>query len=155
MCHSCVNSVFPFYSIDNEEFSDLFKNCYLKNFSSDELNAIFHDDSLDISSNDFENQKIFQQPLKDLYFTPHELDQLTQNHNNYFSTMCINVRSMVNSRNFNKFESLITVLANKPDIIPINETWEKHDLFGEYRNQSGYTYISNPRLKSKEGGVGL
>ena len=34
MCHSCVNSVFPFYSIDNEEFSDLFKNCYLKNFSS-------------------------------------------------------------------------------------------------------------------------
>ena len=26
MCHSCVNSVFPFYSIDNKEFSDLFKN---------------------------------------------------------------------------------------------------------------------------------
>ena len=37
----------------------------------------------------------------------------------------------------------------------INETWEKHDLFGEYRNLSGYTYISNPRLKSKGGGVGL
>ena len=55
MCHSCVNSVFPFYSIDNEEFSDLFKNCYLKNFCSDELNAISHDDSLDISSNDSEN----------------------------------------------------------------------------------------------------
>ena len=63
MCHSCVNSVFPFYSIDNKKFSDLFKNCYLKNFSSDELNAIFHDDSLDVSSNDFENQRIFQQPL--------------------------------------------------------------------------------------------
>ena len=69
--------------------------------------------------------------------------------------MCINVRSLVNSRNFNKFKSLITVLANKPDIIAINETWEKHDLFGEYRNLSGYTYISNPRLKSKGGGVGL
>ena len=53
--------------------------------------------------------------------------------------------------NFNKFESLITVQANKPD----NETLEKHDLFEEYRNLSGYTYISNPRLKSKGGGVGL
>ena len=154
MCHSCVNSVFPFYSIDNKEFSDLLKNCYLKNFSSDELNAIFHDDSF-LSSNDFENQRIFQQPLKDLYFTPLELDQLTQNHNNYFSTMCINVRSLVNSHNFNKFESLVTVLANKPDIIAINETWENHDSFGEYRNLNGYTYISNPRLKSKGNGVGL
>ena len=38
--------------------------------------------------------------------------------------MCINVRSLVNSRNSNKFESLITVLANKPDVIAINETWE-------------------------------
>ena len=62
---------------------------------------------------------------------------------------------MVNSRNFNKFESLVTVPANKPDIVAINETWEKHDSFGEYRNLSGYTYISNPRLKSKGGGVGL
>ena len=26
MCHSCVNFIFSFYSIDNEEFSDLFKN---------------------------------------------------------------------------------------------------------------------------------
>ena len=69
--------------------------------------------------------------------------------------MCINVKSLVNSRNFNKFESLVTVLANKPDIIAINQTWEKHDSFGVYRNLSGYTYISNPRLKSKGGGVGL
>ena len=58
--------------------------------------------------------------------------------------MCINVKSLVNSCNFNKFESLVIVLANKPDIIAINETWEKHDSFGEYRNLIGYTYISNP-----------
>ena len=69
--------------------------------------------------------------------------------------MCINVRLLVNSRNFNKFQSLVTVLANKPDMIAINETWEKHDSIGKYRNLSGYTYISNPRLKSKGGGVGL
>ena len=69
--------------------------------------------------------------------------------------LCINVRSLVNSCNFNKFESLVTALANKPYIIAINETWEKHDSFGEYRNLSGYTYISNPRLKSKEDGRGL
>ena len=31
----------------------------------------------------------------------------------------------------------------------------KHDSFGEYTNLSGYTYISNPRLKSRGGGVGL
>ena len=69
--------------------------------------------------------------------------------------MSINVKSLVNSPNFNKFESLVTVLANKPDIIAINETWDKHDSYEQYRNLSRYTYISNPRLKSKGGGVGL
>ena len=155
MCHSCVNSVFPFYSINNEEFSDLFKNCYLKNFCFDELNTIFHDDCLDICLNDSENQRIFKLPLNNLYFTPQELDHLTLNHNNYISTMCINVGSLVNSRSFNKFKSLITALDNKPDIITINETWEKHDSFGKYKNLSGYIYIFNPQLNSKRGVVGL
>ena len=55
LCHSGVNFVFSFYSIDNEEFFDLFKNCYLKNFCSDKLKTIFHDDSLNMCSNDSEN----------------------------------------------------------------------------------------------------
>ena len=69
--------------------------------------------------------------------------------------MYINFKSLVKSRNFHKFESLVTALAKKPDIMAINETWKKHDSFGEYKNLSGYIFISNAQLKSKEGGVGL
>ena len=63
--------------------------------------------------------------------------------------------SSLNSHNFNKFESLVTALANKSDVIALNETWEKQDLFGEYKNLSGYISISNPRLRCTGGGVGL
>ena len=63
--------------------------------------------------------------------------------------------SRLNPHNFNKLESLICALDAKLDVIAVNETWEKPNSFGQYRNLNGYVYISNPRLKCRGGGSGL
>ena len=72
-----------------------------------------------------------------------------------FFTMCLNIRSLVNSHNFNKLKCLISELQIKPDIIAINETWEKPSSSEQYKNLNGYNFILNPKLKSKGGGVGM
>ena len=72
-----------------------------------------------------------------------------------FSTICVNVRSLMNPHNFSKFESLISGLDFKPHIIAVNETWEKPHLTGQFKNLQDYVYVSNPRVISRDGGVGI
>ena len=69
--------------------------------------------------------------------------------------MYLNIRSLINPHSFNKLECLISELQIKPDIIAINKTWEKPSSSGRYKNLNDYSFISNPRLKSKGGGVGM
>ena len=42
-----------------------------------------------------------------------------------FSTICIDVKSLMNPHNFSKFESLISGLDFQPHTIADTETWEK------------------------------
>ena len=42
-----------------------------------------------------------------------------------------------------------------PQVIGINETWEKPTSFGSYKNLAGYNYISNYRWMNTGGGVGM
>ena len=72
-----------------------------------------------------------------------------------FSTMCVNVRSLTNRHNFTKFESLIAGLDYQPHIIAVNETWDKPHTTGQHINLNGYVYISNPRVASRGGDVGM
>ena len=69
--------------------------------------------------------------------------------------MCVNVRSLNNPHNFTKFESLIAGLDYQPHIIAVNETWDKPHTTGQHMNLNGYVYISNPRVASRGGGVGM
>ena len=46
---------------------------------------------------------------------------------NTFTTLCLNIRSLSNARNFAKFEILIDSLKNKPDVIGVCETWLRAD----------------------------
>ena len=42
-----------------------------------------------------------------------------------------------------------------PQVIGINETWEKHTRFRNYKNLAGYNYISNYRRMNTGGGLGM
>ena len=56
---------------------------------------------------------------------------------------------------YNLFESWIQSLKFLPDIIAINETWEKKSSLGQFRNLQYYDYISNFRPNLTGGGVAL
>ena len=72
-----------------------------------------------------------------------------------FSTMRVNVRSLANPYNFAKCGSVISGLDYQPQIIAANETWEKPHTTGQHMNLNGHVYISNPRVVSSGGGVGM
>ena len=61
----------------------------------------------------------------------------------YFTSACLNIRSIVNKDHFNLFDSWIQSLQFLPDIIAINETWKKRSSIGQFRNLQHYEYISN------------
>ena len=68
-----------------------------------------------------------------------------------FSIMCVNVRSLVNSSNFSKFEILIFGLSFRPDVICVTETWIQPFSSGQYGNLSRHKFVSNCRKSCKGG----
>ena len=89
------------------------------------------------------------------YLTVQEARELSSGKNEEcsFSTMCVNVRSLTNLHNFTKFESLISGLNYQLHIVAVNETWEKKHTTGQHMNRSGYVYIFNSTVVSRDGGV--
>ena len=81
--------------------------------------------------------------------------QNNQSNSTNFTSVCLNVRSIVNKEHYNLFESWIQSLKFLPDIIAINETWEKKSSLGQFRNLQNYDYISNFRPNLTGGGVAL
>ena len=72
---------------------------------------------------------------------------------NNFIALCINIRSIVNHKNFAKLEGLLSSLSVKPSIIAVTETWLKPAQTGFHINLPGYTFLSNPRIYHRRGGV--
>ena len=155
VCHSCAFSNLPFHSLTDNDFLDLFKQSNLKQLSVTELNNMFSEIDFDLDFINSENQITAHSNINDSYITTEEFNELTLDNINNFSTMCVNVRSLVNPNNYNKLESLVFTLNPKPEIIAINETWEKPSTSGQHKNLHGYVYISNPRIKNRGGGVGM
>ena len=105
MCTPCLQSIFPFQSLTNNEFSDLFKPYHFTQISTDELNNLFADINVNINQSfTDDNDIVLHNSMTDSYITTKEVNQMLKNKNyeKKFSTMCISVRSLVNPHNFNK-----------------------------------------------------
>ena len=160
LCISCAAETLPFFSLTATEFTDLFSNPVLKVPlpSADELNNILLDATNCFDSDDDIDDNIVQNNQMDTYFSVQQANALL--HSRYsnedsFSTICVNVRSLINPHNFSKFESLISGLDFQPHLIAVNETWEKPHTIGQHKNLNWCVYISNPRVVSRSGGVGM
>ena len=93
--------------------------------SADELNNIL----LDLTNCfDFDNDiddNIVQNNQMDTYFSVQQANALLNSkysNEDSFSTICVNVRSLINPHNFSKFESLISDPDFQPHLIAVNET---------------------------------
>ena len=94
----------------------------------------------------------------DTYFSVQQANALLNSkysNDDSFSTICVNVRSLINPHNFSKFESLISGLDFQPHLIAVNETWEKPHTIGQHKNLNEYVYVSSLRVVSRGGGVGM
>ena len=113
-------------------------------------------DHFDHDLDDYDNMFLNNNQLN-TYLTVQEAHTLLSETNKEcsFSTMCVNVRSLTNPHNSAKFESLILGLDYQPHIIAVNETREAPQTTGQHMNLNGYVYISNPRVVSGDGGVGM
>ena len=126
--------------------------------SADDLNRLLSNvpNRLDHDFDDVDNMFLNNNQL-DSYLTVQEAHALLSGKNEEcsLSTMCANVRSLTNPHNFTKFESLISGLDYQPHIIAVNETWEKPHTTSQHMNLNGYVYVSNLRVVSRGGGVGM
>ena len=77
------------------------------------------------------------------------------NNSTNFTSICLNIRSIVTKDHFNVFESWIQSLKLVPDILAINELWGKKSSIRQLRNLKHYEYISNFRQNLKGGGIAL
>jgi len=161
MCTTCKQNqlyFFPFSNVSDDEFAEEF--CLLratntgKTLDAKQLNDMFNatsddeDDFVNLSNND----------MKDPYLETSQTNFLSFNGSfkNTFSMMCVNIRSLVNSLNYSKLESLLASLNIKPDIIAITETWiQPAAKYCPYNNLPGYSFVSNCRTSFRGGGVGF
>ena len=145
-------------SLTDKELSDLFHDPKSPLPSADDLNRLLlnvphhFDHDLDDVDNMFLNNNRL-----DSYLTVQEAHTLLSETNAEcsFSSMCVNVRSLPNPDNLVKFESLISGLDYQRHTIAVNETWEKPHTSGQHINLNGYAYVSNSRVVSRGGGVGM
>ena len=79
----------------------------------------------------------------------------SKNDSQNLTTILLNILSLVNLKTFTTFDAWSHSLNFLPDIIAINETWEKESSNGQFKNLFQYNYISNFRKNHRGGGVAL
>ena len=122
----CADSTFPFQTVSDSELDKLFSfDLDFPNLNPTYLNDVFknaddNDDELNIN---------------DTYIDTNEAKViLRQNRTKQFSSLCVNARLLVNPTNFAKFQCLVAPLNFEPDVIAVNETWEKPGSSGQYKS---------------------
>ena len=155
MIFSC-SAFFPFQDINDDDFIRLFNCSKRSQISSKWLNAFC--DNVNNVHLTFVDNCLASNSLChyiDSDFVHIFCFQNNQSNSTNFTSVCLNVRSFVNKEHYNLFESWIQSLKFLPDIIAINETWEKKSSLGQFRNLQHYDYISNFRPNLTGGGVAL
>ena len=148
LCQLCAHFTFIFHSIDDTELLEIFKSKIPLNASI--FNQLFTDT---IEPKNNMDNFISANIQNELYVSAEEANLLMENSSNCqiqpFSSICVNVRSLLNPINYTKFEGLIASLGYKPDVVGITETWESTSSSGHFKILPGYIFVSNPRKKYK------
>ena len=125
---------FSFSSCSDKEFAELFDfnnfnlfysasnlNDLFKNISTYNEHSIANEDSCNSNEINFfhnvNDQYLFSKDANSLLFN-------TFNENSNFSVLCLNIRSLSNSKNFSKL-GLLSFLTLAPSLIAVTETWSK------------------------------
>ena len=120
------------------------------------LNTFF-DDSLNyIVDKDLNTpNSLFSSLALTSYMCAESVSSLVRDKNlRHFISLCINIRSLANTKNFDNFLSLLNDLPNCPTFLSITETWLSINQKGPFLNLPNYRFHCVPRKTHKSGDVG-
>ena len=125
--------------------------CTYRDRDPSSLNTFFDDSLNDIAEKDLNtpNSPFF---ITSPYMCAESVSNLVRDKNlGHFISLCINIRSLANTRNFDNFLSLLNDLPICPTFLSITETINQKRPF---LNLPNYGFYSVPRKTRKGGGVG-
>ena len=157
-CEGCDLSTLPFYDVSNSQIRKELPKIQRNLPSCEELNNLF----VNVEQNDDVNDRDFDST----YYSPEtkyiyryskdvgKVDFVEEVGSfNSFPILSMNVRSIVNRKNFTNFEAFLSNLPVKPMIIALCETWITESSMGPYSRIKGYKFVKSNRQKVPGGGV--
>ena len=171
-CRKCIGENIPMHNVPTTDFGSWSS----RGLNLDEnligdtnyLNELFSPEDLDTDSDSaahdsFDGNVEDNDALPEKYYCANEI--LLEDYDikvsdfrgdNYFSSICMNIRSLSNTKHFAELQVFLKSLCFKPSVIAINETHLRDNDRGPHSNlHPDYEFISNSRLQKKWGGVGL
>ena len=157
-CRKCLDTIFPFSSLSNNEFLsviynvsdtylDLYENCQILNVTNfpDEINL--EENQLDI------NYRVSALDTGSIYVTSDQFNKKynVDNEQNKFSIIHINCRSL--NANFGEINNLLLDMNFKFDIIAMTETWFNSKTDYDLYQIDGYKMFVCNREFQQGGGV--
>ena len=160
-CDKCILQELPCTNLSNLQISQL-ATPHIKSLllpSPEKLNELFaHEKDYHDNKNEFEFTHFYNNTE---YTTTQDVEKLlnfndeSKSHQN-FPIISLNVRSIVNKKNFTKFQAFLSSLPIKPMIIALNETWITDSSNGPYKKLRGYhKFVQSNRKHCVGGGVGF
>ena len=149
-CEGCDLSTLPFYDVSNSQIRKELPKIQRNLPSCEELNNLF----VNVEQNDDVNDRDFDST----YYSPEtkyiyskdvgKVDFVEEVGSfNSFPILSMNVRSIVNRKNFTNFEAFLSDLPVKPMIIALCETWITESSMGPYTRIKGYKFVRSNRKK--------
>ena len=154
-CEICNLAELPCANISDSQIRNMIPaNEKTRIPSPQELNGLFVNDKVDNDEDFYYNSNnskyMYTQDLQNLNFENEGISYES------FPIISVNIRSIVNSKNFTKFESLLESLPIKPLVIAISESWATKSSKGAFTKIPGYhEFIQNSRSNTVGGGVGF
>ena len=143
-CSSCVKTILPFQSLNNDEFNDLNDisiDDFINQLNERNLNEEIVDENL-----------IVDNLVPSRYIKPSEIKSQFSNNRNEMTLLHINIVSLI--KNFDKFKLLLDNMEKMPDFIAISETRLKSFHADSYIPQlEGYDFHRKDS-GNNAGGVG-
>jgi len=119
------------------------------------LNKLFDEPLNEIVNQGFNSFISSMYTINSLYMsTDSTVELINETKSHYFTILCVNILSLVNSKNFNNFSVLLNSLSVTPTYMGITETWLYKNQQGHHQNLSKYKFYSKNKSNTKGGGVG-
>ena len=120
----------------------------------DNLNNIFDDSLNEIGDQGIVDSNSQMFSVNSPYMNAESIKvMMPESERNYFTCLCLNIRSLGKAKNFNNFVLLLKSLPTSPIFLGITKAWLRNGQQGPHLRFLYHNFYSKNRSKTKGGGV--